>query len=90
MSTPYADPRPPFHKKQAFDLGDTGAGLIANNLKLGYDYLRAIAYKDDLIADDEGNPLWKRNAVCMHEQDAGLPGNTNYRNRAAVVRRREL
>ena len=92
MSVPYADPRPPFHKKQAFDLGDTGAGLMANNLKLGCDCLGVIAYKDGLIADDQGRPLWKRNAVCIHEQDAGLLWkHTNYRtDRAAVVRRREL
>jgi primary-amine oxidase len=92
MSVPYADPRPPFHKKQAFDLGDTGAGLVANDLKLGCDCLGAIAYIDGLIADDKGRPLWKKNAVCVHEQDAGLLWkHTNYRTqRAAVVRKREL
>lgn len=92
MSVPYADPRPPFHKKQAFDLGDTGAGLMANDLKLGCDCLGAIAYKDGLISDEHGRPMWKRNAMCIHEQDAGLLWkHTNYRtNRAAVVRRREL
>lgn len=92
MSVPYADPRPPFHKKQAFDLGDTGAGMTANNLQLGCDCLGTIAYVDGLIADDKGLPLWKRNAVCIHEQDAGiLWKHTNYRtNRAAIVRRREL
>lgn len=92
MSVPYADPRPPFHKKQAFDLGDTGAGLTANNLELGCDCLGAIMYRDGLIADDQGRPMWKRNAVCIHEQDAGLLWkHTNYRTgRAAVVRRREL
>ena len=40
MNIPYADPRHPFHKKSAFDLGDAGAGLMANNLKLGCDCLR--------------------------------------------------
>jgi primary-amine oxidase len=92
MSVPYGDPRPPFHKKQAFDLGDTGAGLMANDLKLGCDCLGTIAYKDGLIADDQGRPAWKKNAVCIHEQDAGiLWKHTNYRtNRAAIVRRREL
>lgn len=72
MSIPYGDPRPPFHKKQAFDLGDTGAGLMANDLKLGCDCLCAIAYRDGLIADENGKPLWKRNAVYKHEQDTGL------------------
>lgn len=65
---------------------------MANDLKLGCDCLGAIAYKDGLIADHEGKPLWKRNAVCIHEQDMGLLWkHTKYRNgRAAVVRRREL
>ena len=35
MNIPYADPRHPFHKKSAFDLGDAGAGITANDLKLG-------------------------------------------------------
>lgn len=35
MNIPYADPRPPFHRKSAFDLGDVGAGIVANDLKLG-------------------------------------------------------
>lgn len=38
MNIPYADPRHPFHKKSAFDLGDAGAGMMANNLKLGCDW----------------------------------------------------
>ncbi|KAI0129111.1 copper amine oxidase [Xylariales sp. AK1849] len=92
MSVPYADPRSPFHKKQAFDLGDAGAGLMANDLKLGCDCLGAIAYKDGLIADDQGRPVAKPNAICIHEQDAGiLWKHTNYRTgRPVVVRRREL
>ncbi|KAH8204600.1 hypothetical protein TruAng_001229 [Truncatella angustata] len=92
MSVPYADPRAPFHKKQAFDLGDAGAGVMANDLKLGCDCLGAIAYKDGLIADDHGRPVKRPNAVCIHEQDAGiLWKHTNYRTgRPVVVRRREL
>jgi primary-amine oxidase len=86
MSVPYGDPRPPFHKKQAFDLGDTGAGLMANDLKLGCDCLGAIAYKDGLVADHDGKPLF-----VFTNKTRAFFGNTNYRtNRAAVVRRREL
>ncbi|RYO53315.1 hypothetical protein AA0116_g10573 [Alternaria tenuissima] len=44
MNIPYADPRHPFHKKSAFDLGDVGAGIMANNLKLGCDCLGSIYY----------------------------------------------
>ena len=80
MSIPYADPRPPFHKKQAFDLGDSGAGMMANDLKLGCDCLGAIHYVDGLIASEEGKPLARPNAICIHEQDNGIGWkHTNYR-----------
>lgn len=41
-TVPYADPRFPFHRKQAFDFGDGGAGNCANNLSLGCDCLGVI------------------------------------------------
>ena len=43
MAIPYSDPRHPFHKKAAFDLGDVGAGIMANNLALGCDCLGSIS-----------------------------------------------
>jgi primary-amine oxidase len=92
MNIPYADPRHPFHKKSAFDLGDAGAGIMANNLKLGCDCLGSIHYLSGVLADDKGKPTPMPNVVCIHEQDAGIGWkHTNYRtNRAAVVRSREL
>ena len=42
MSVPYGDPRAPFHRKQAFDFGDGGAGRASNNLELGCDCLGVI------------------------------------------------
>ncbi|KAF5024439.1 hypothetical protein F66182_3525 [Fusarium sp. NRRL 66182] len=92
MSIPYADPRHPFHKKSAFDLGDVGAGTTANNLKLGCDCLGSIQYLSGVLCDDQGNPLPMENVICVHEQDAGVGWkHTNYRTgRAAVVRSREL
>ena len=33
MTVPYGDPRPPFHRKQAFDFGDAGAGRAANKVE---------------------------------------------------------
>lgn len=57
MTVPYGDPRvslfpvccththsaqSPYHRKQAFDLGDVGAGLTANELALGCDCLGEI------------------------------------------------
>lgn len=60
MTVPYADPRSPYHRKQAFDLGDIGAGLVANNLALGCDCLGSITYLDGLVADPKGEPLLKK------------------------------
>jgi len=42
MAVPYGDPRAPYHRKQAFDFGDGGAGRAANNLELGCDCLGLI------------------------------------------------
>ncbi|KAI9049433.1 hypothetical protein LZ554_006466 [Drepanopeziza brunnea f. sp. 'monogermtubi'] len=92
MNIPYADPRHPYHKKAAFDLGDAGAGIMANNLQLGCDCLGSIYYLSAVLNDDKGEPLEMPNCVCIHEQDAGIGWkHTNYRTgRAAVVRSREL
>ncbi len=35
MFVPYGDPRAPYPRKAAFDLGNNGAGVNANNLQLG-------------------------------------------------------
>ncbi|KAJ9621672.1 hypothetical protein H2203_007161 [Taxawa tesnikishii (nom. ined.)] len=92
MNIPYADPRHPFHKKSAFDLGDAGAGIMANDLKLGCDCLGAIHYLNAIVSDDKGGATEMPNVVCIHEQDAGIGWkHTNYRTgRAAVARNREL
>jgi len=92
MNIPYADPRHPYHKKSAFDLGDVGAGVMANDLKLGCDCLGSIHYLSSTLADDKGEPMEMPNVVCLHEQDGGIGWkHTNYRTgRAAVVRNREF
>ncbi|KAK1829344.1 copper amine oxidase, partial [Podospora conica] len=92
MSIPYADPRHPFHRKAAFDLGDVGAGIMANNLSLGCDCLGSIYYISGSLTNSHGQPVAMPNVICVHEQDAGiLWKHTNYRtNRGVVVRNREL
>ena len=92
MNIPYADPRHPFHKKAAFDLGDAGAGIMANNLKLGCDCLGSIHYLSAVLSNDKGGAMPMENVICVHEQDGGIGWkHTNYRTgRAAVVRNREL
>ena len=86
------DPRAPYHRKQAFDVGDVGFGLNANQLTLGCDCLGHIKYFDGYRADSKGNPVLMKNVICMHEQDSGIQHkHTNYRNGAAtVVRNRQL
>lgn len=86
------DPRAPYHRKQAFDVGDVGFGLNANQLSLGCDCLGHIKYFDGYRADSKGNPVQMQNVICMHEQDNGLQHkHTNYRTGAAtVVRNRQL
>ncbi len=92
MSIPYADPRHPFHRKAAFDLGDAGAGIMANNLQLGCDCLGSIYYIDGVVTGSQGEAVEMPNVICVHEQDAGIAWkHTNYRtNRPVVVRSREL
>ena len=92
LTVPYGDPRPPFHRKQAFDFGDGGVGRAANNLELGCDCLGAIHYFDSFLAATDGSPTEAKAVVCLHEQDNGiLWKHTNFRtNRAVVTRSREF
>ncbi|KAL6837343.1 copper amine oxidase 1 [Trichoderma camerunense] len=92
MTVPYADPRPPFHRKQAFDFGDAGAGNMVNNLSLGCDCLGVIKYLDAVVTGSDGRPKKLAHAVCIHEQDNGIGWkHSNWRTgRAVVTRHREL
>jgi primary-amine oxidase len=55
MTVPYADARPPFQRKQAFDFGDGGAGNCANNLALGCDCLGVIKVSQVKLEIRSGN-----------------------------------
>ncbi|KAH7374839.1 copper amine oxidase [Plectosphaerella cucumerina] len=92
MTVPYADPRTPFHRKQAFDFGDGGLGNAVNNLTLGCDCLGVIKYFDGVLTDASGTAQPTKNVICLHEQDNGIGWkHTNWRTgRAVVTRRREL
>lgn len=69
---PYGDPRTPANRKCALDAGDYGLGFAANSLGLGCDCLGAVRYFDAVLNDSKGEPVVIKNAVCMHEEDAGL------------------
>ncbi|KAK5064747.1 hypothetical protein LTR84_000581 [Exophiala bonariae] len=92
MTVPYADPRGPFPRKQAFDFGDGGAGNCANSLHLGCDCLGVINYFDAVRTGPDGTALTAKNVVCLHEQDNGIAWkHTNWRTgKAVVTRNREL
>ena len=72
MAVPYADPNPPYQRKCAFDVGDYGLGYCANELTLGCDCLGHIHYFDATLSDSQGNPVKRKNVVCMHEEDTGI------------------
>ncbi|KAJ3546099.1 hypothetical protein NM208_g2167 [Fusarium decemcellulare] len=92
MTVPYGDPRSPFHRKQAFDLGDAGAGSTANNLALGCDCLGLIHYFSGWLNNDKGEPVESPNVICLHEQDGGIGWkHTNHRTSGvAITRARNL
>jgi len=91
MSVPYGDPRPPLSRKQAFDLGDLGAGYSANSLGLGCDCLGLIKYFDATLVNPDGSVEIRPNVVCMHEQDDGiLLKHTNFRTDVGRLARRRI
>lgn len=88
MFVPYGDSRTPYPRKAAFDLGNDGAGINANNLKLGCDCLGHIKYFDAWHNTNSGDPFKLPNVVCCHEVDDGiLWKHTNFRTQNAVVAR---
>ncbi|OJJ42255.1 hypothetical protein ASPZODRAFT_20648 [Penicilliopsis zonata CBS 506.65] len=92
MFVPYGDPRNPIYRKGAFDLGNVGAGVTANNLQLGCDCLGMIKYIDGCVVAADGTPAPRPNAICIHEVDNGIQWkHTNHRTgKATVVRKRQL
>lgn len=89
MTVPYGDPRSPYHRKQAFDLGDCGFGTNGNQLSLGCDCLGVIHYMDGVGIRSTGEPYTLSNTICLHEQDNGLLyKHVNYRTQNAVVARK--
>src|SRR5919106_1573488 len=88
MVVPYGDPAPTHWRKNAFDEGEYGVGMLANSLELGCDCLGEIRYLDAIVADAEGKPVTLRNAICLHEEDFGiLWKHTNFRTGQVEVRR---
>jgi primary-amine oxidase len=85
---PYGDPSPTQYRKNVFDMGEVGIGMLANSLELGCDCLGDIYYFDGFVNDNQGRPVRIANAICLHEEDDGvLWKHTEYRSGRAEVRR---
>ena len=88
MVVPYGDPREQYYRKNAFDIGEYGLGMLANSLALGCDCLGVIHYFDFPLVDSHGNVTPLKNAVCLHEEDVGiLWKHTDWRTGQSEVRR---
>src|SRR6478752_6772497 len=60
------------YRKNVFDSGEIGFGRMVNSLKLGCDCLGTIHYFDAVVPDLFGAARTIENAICLHEEDAGL------------------
>ncbi len=88
MVVPYGDPSPRNFRKNAFDVGEYGIGILANSLTLGCDCLGQIYYFDAALNDSRGAPVQIQNVVCLHEEDFGiLWKHVDWRTGQAEVRR---
>jgi primary-amine oxidase len=88
MFIPYGDPNPTHYRKNVFDMGEYGLGLMTNSLELGCDCLGEIRYLDAVVNDGDGNAVRIPNAICIHEEDYGiLWKHTDFRTGEVEVRR---
>jgi primary-amine oxidase len=88
MVVPYADPAEQYYRKNAFDIGEYGIGTLANSLNLGCDCLGPTHYFHVHFLDSRGKVVTLKNAVCLHEEDAGmLWKHTDWRTNQSEVRR---
>ncbi len=88
MIVPYGDPSPLYYRRNVLDMGEHGLGLMPNALERGCDCLGHIHYFDMWVNDMAGNPVKLPNAICLHEEDAGLLWkHTDFRTGQAEVRR---
>ena len=89
MYVPYGDPAPTHRFKNVFDQGEYGVGWLANSLVLGCDCVGHIHYFDGVVNDNDGGQVVIPNAICMHEEDAGIGWkHMDFRTEATQVRRR--
>jgi primary-amine oxidase len=72
MIVPYGDPDDGFFWRSYFDAGEYGIGQTTVSLARGCDCLGEIRYLDAVLATGDGEPAITENAICIHEEDAGI------------------
>jgi primary-amine oxidase len=72
MTVPYGDPSPQRWFQNFFDCGEYLLGGFANSLELGCDCVGEITYLDVVLADSAGEARVIPQAICIHEEDAGI------------------
>jgi len=88
MVVPYGHPTGVHPRKNAFDCGEYGIGVLANSLVLGCDCLGAIHYFDAVVNRIDGSAETIPNAICLHEEDCGiLWKHSDFRTQETDVRR---
>jgi primary-amine oxidase len=88
MVVPYGNPEHPHQRKHAFDLGEYGGGYMTNSLNLGCDCKGSIHYMDAEFVNRAGAANTIKNAICVHEEDAGiLFKHTDFRDDSVIVTR---
>lgn len=88
MVVPYGNPEHPHQRKHAFDLGEYGGGYMTNSLALGCDCKGSIHYMDFDLVTRSGAAQTIKNAICIHEEDAGiLFKHTDFRDDSVIVTR---
>ena len=88
MVVPYGNPEHPHQRKHAFDLGEYGGGYMTNSLALGCDCKGSIHYMDANFVNRAGAATTIKNAICIHEEDAGvLFKHSDFRDDSVIVTR---
>jgi len=88
MTVPYGDPSSTQARKNAFDVGEYGLGMLANPLALGCDCLGEIHYLDAHVCSASGDIFRIPQAICIHEEDFGVAWkHTDFRTEEVEVRR---
>jgi primary-amine oxidase len=72
MIVPYGEAHPMHSWRTYFDAGEYGLGACTNSLALGCDCVGEIRYLDGHVVDRAGRTRAVPNAICLHEEDAGL------------------